>query len=54
MTVGTKIIAIDYEVAKNEVFKKIEPQNLRILSDYVFLDLENEIEYELKSVFIKN
>ena len=43
-----------YEQAKKEVLSKINEEDLKVESDYRFLDLENEIQYELKSVFINN
>ena len=41
-----------YEEAKKEVINKINKEDLKIENDYKFLDCDNEIEYELKSVLI--
>ena len=41
-----------YEEAKKFVLNRILDDDLTTKGDYKFIDLENEIEYELKSVLI--
>lgn len=41
-----------YEEAKKFVLNRILDDDLKTKGDYKFIDLENEIEYELKSVLI--
>lgn len=43
-----------YEKAKAVIkYKRIEPENLKIIDDYKFYDLENEILYEIKSIWFE-
>ena len=39
-----------YNECISAIKKKIEPDNMRILSDFIIRDIENEIEYEAKTV----
>lgn len=41
-----------YNEAKKAILKKINIEETKIISDYIFIDLENEITYELKTIDI--
>ena len=41
-----------YNEAKKAILKKINIEETKIISDYIFIDLENEITYELKTIVI--
>lgn len=41
-----------YNDARRAVVKKIDNDDLKMSGDYIFKDLQNDIVYELKSVYI--
>lgn len=41
-----------YELAKNAILKRIDIYDLKIIDDFNFYDLDNELHYELKCISI--
>lgn len=39
-----------YLEARQEITKK---ENIKTITDYIYYDIDNEIQYELKNVYIK-
>lgn len=39
-----------YQEAKAEIIKK---DNIKTVTDYIYYDIENELQYEIKTVYIK-
>lgn len=39
-----------YQEAKAEIVKK---NNIKTVTDYIYYDIENELQYEIKTVYIK-
>lgn len=39
-----------YQEAKAEIIKK---DNIKTVTDYIYYDVENELQYEIKTVYIK-
>lgn len=39
-----------YQEAKAEIVKK---DNIKTVTDYIYYDVENELQYEIKTVYIK-
>lgn len=39
-----------YQEAKAEIVKK---DNIKTVTDYIYYDIENELQYEIKTVYIK-
>ena len=39
-----------YLEARQEIMKK---ENIKTITDYIYYDIDNEIQYELKNVYIK-
>lgn len=39
-----------YQEAKVEIIKK---DNIKTVTDYIYYDIENELQYEIKTVYIK-